>query len=198
VAAAGAALALMLAHCARTEAPTDGAVSDLSDLPGVATADAPTGDAGDALDAADGAACQPVVGFKTCAEPVEVRPEGGRFCGDTSMTDNLYTLTVDPATGCDRPSPEPEYVFRFSLAQTATVEARARGDFRIALYLRRGCIDETMQVGCAQSVASGDAAVLTLDRLEAGVYYLFVDGAGEPDAVGQNRGPFELSIDVRP
>jgi hypothetical protein len=186
---------LLLGACAGGPAPPDGfALPDVADLPGSFTPDSLTGDAGGGGDAVG---CQPVLGFKTCAEPIEVTEAGGQFCGDTSMTMNLYTLTVNPAQGCDRPSTEPEYVFRIALATAATVNIRAHGNFRMAIYLRTGCIDATTQIACAQSVAAGDPAVID-KSLAAGVYSLFVDGAGEPTGPGTNRGPFTLSIDIQP
>lgn len=89
-----------------------------------------------------------------------------------------------------------EAVFELTLGAPARIRAtvtRTSGDFDPVLYLRDTCTVAASEVagGCVDDGA-GATEVLDIDELQAGTYYLLVDG------VGSSPGDFDLLVEELP
>ena len=80
-------------------------------------------------------------------------------------------------TGCTEGIGDgPDAVFLLDLATATSVHLDTEGsDFDTVLYLRTTCDDVTTEVACDDDNGDGLTSSLDLD-LEAGIYYVFVDG----------------------
>jgi len=121
----------------------------------------------------------------TCAEVQEVDVPGD-YTGDTSQATNLYAGSC--AEGIDLSGPD--VVMTFTLDEAAAFVAEiTSAEFAVpVLYLREECDVDSTELACELSEA--DPPTLTAD-LEAGTYFLFVDGNSSQDS-----GPFALSLSL--
>ncbi len=212
-------LALLLSACAAGQAGTtdaspldqpaadaaDGAPADPGSPPEGPGPEDPlpslesTTDGGDALDAADASgSCAMVTGTHTCATPIVVPDQGGEYCGDTSDTVNFYNAVTELiGQNCSVPAYGPDYVFKLTSDAEFELVVTVQADWQPAVYVRTSCTTASSQVACEEAPAG---ATVGLHRmLDAGTYYLFLDGeASAPNSSAVNRGPFRLTIEIRP
>ena len=115
-----------------------------------------------------------------------------RVAGDTSR---LHDFARGGACGNlegDAPSTAPEAVYRFQLGRQSSIKATVTGEFDRVLYLRSQCAAPDTEQACVDDWIA-PPEVLTHPHLDAGEYFLFVDGFGGP----HEAGAFELTLDVR-
>ncbi|MCU0697331.1 MAG: hypothetical protein MUC96_12455 [Myxococcaceae bacterium] len=101
-------------------------------------------------------------------------------------------LADDFSPGCGAPG-APDAVYRLTLERPRRVrlEAVGLGAFRPLLSLRRACADGASELACAAGVTTTSTAALELPALEAGDYWVIVDGTASP---GTNAGRFQLRV----
>ncbi len=111
-----------------------------------------------------------------CDATMELRPGAAPIdvVGDTSSLhdDGKGTCGGDGA-------PDAVYALRLDAPRRVRLEALGTGGFRPTVYLRSICADATpaAEEGCAEPNANTGAAVLEVGRLEAGTWFVFVDGS---------------------
>jgi len=115
-------------------------------------------------------------GNDTCASPEELPADGGSTLGSTRGTADDYT------TGCGGAS-KTDVVFVLRLTEDHDVGLNAFGDFPATIALRSSCSDPAAELYCAEDN-------LWARGLEAGTYYVIVEGASE--------GNFDLSVELAP
>lgn len=131
----------------------------------------------------------------TCATSLELLPMSG---SGTVTVQGDTTRAKNDAVGCDGTGPELVYALQLPTAQRlrALVTPLAGGRLLPALYLRREnqCPSELTreQLFCVAAGQAGFPALLEVPRLEAGRWYLFVDGKAG------TSGAFDLSVELSP
>ncbi len=126
----------------------------------------------------------------SCLAPPLLEPDV-RVAGDTSA---LHDFSHSDSCGNleNALSRAPEAVYRLHLDRQSSVKATVTGDFDRVLYLRSTCDAPASQLECVDDWID-PPEVLTHPHLDAGDYYLFVDGFGGPEEAG----PYEVTLDVR-
>jgi hypothetical protein len=127
----------------------------------------------------------------SCADPTALVFSGGTadLSGDTrGHTDDSAGLCGGAGAS------DIVYTFTLSAPQSAHVVVAPSGLYAPVVYVRgTNCTDTTVsaQLWCG-GAASGQSVDMVLPRLEAGTYYLFVDGA---HATGDSAaGPFHMTV----
>jgi hypothetical protein len=130
-----------------------------------------------------------VVFADDCADALEIPPSGGRFQGTTA------NATADFNAGCDQggvpPGGAKDQLLRLSLPDEKRVVLEMAGSgYTTLLDVRKGpsCPGDEVLLGCAVGF-QGKGSFLDL-TLEAGVYYLQIDGLAMDD------GPWFLDVRV--
>jgi hypothetical protein len=133
-------------------------------------------------DAADYACCGG--DNDTCACPLDVSA-GGTFTGTTSSAANDTSGGCGGSSGSDR-------VFYLHLDGRADVAVSTVGSsFDTILYVRRGTCTGSDEVGCDDDGGGGLTSLVSA-TLDAGDYFIFVDG------YGSGSGSFQLNVTVTP
>jgi hypothetical protein len=97
------------------------------------------------------------------------------------------------APGCVEHASGPEAVFRLVLEESSNVVLALNSQgLDGVLYVRSDCMDPGSEVACNDDHGSKDRSEVRT-TLEAGAYFVFVDGHGPEDA-----GPFALEATVQP
>lgn len=124
-----------------------------------------------------------VGGAGTCAEPIELSV-GQSVHGDTTGAQNMMTGPCASGNA-------PEQVYRFEMDQRAQVTVSLTSSYDGAIYLLRECGQMNTMIECNDD--NPDTSHSRIDTmLEAGTYYLVVDGYG--DAAGS----FDVAVSVSP
>lgn len=117
----------------------------------------------------------------TCGDAPELT-ESAPVRGSTEgATDRFHASCARNALSGDR-------VYRLQVPQRARVSLRAAADYDVALYVRRACDDAVSEVACNDDGSDSRHAALDL-TLEAGTWYVFVDGYDL-----ESTGAFTLSV----
>lgn len=130
-----------------------------------------------------GGACQDRAPGDLCVTADEITPE------DQTLTGTLSEGFANDYGGtCGGGGPD--RVYAFTLARDMTLDATATG-FDTVLYVRRDCGDAETELDCDDdSEPPGNrGSRLRIDRLEAGRWFLFVDG------FRSETGDFEVNLD---
>jgi hypothetical protein len=86
-----------------------------------------------------------------------------------------------------------ELVYRLDLVERQRVSLDLRAEYDGVLYVRRGdCADPEAEVACNDDAPGGGRRSRVDEVLDAGTYYVFVDGYGEEE------GAFRLTVQLRP
>jgi hypothetical protein len=86
-----------------------------------------------------------------------------------------------------------ELVYRLDLPSRQRVTIDVRAQFDSVLYVRRGdCSDPDAEVACNDDAPGGGRRSRLDEVLEAGTYFVFVDGYGEEE------GAFRMTVQMRP
>jgi hypothetical protein len=95
-------------------------------------------------------------------------------------------LADDLAPACGAPG-APDAVYRLTLDRPRRVklEALGLGGFRPVLSLRSACTDTSSELACAAGLATTSTATLELPSLEAGDYWVVVDGPARNASAGR-------------
>lgn len=131
----------------------------------------------------------------TCETALELVATSG---SGTVTVQGDTTRAKNDAAGCDGTGPELVYALQLATAQhvRALVTPLAGGRLLPTLYLRREnqCASEFTreQLFCVAAGQAGFPALLEVPRLEAGRWYLFVDGKAG------TAGAFDLSVELTP
>lgn len=131
----------------------------------------------------------------TCDTALELVTTSG---SGTVTVQGDTTRAKNDALGCDGTGPELVYALQLTTAQRvrALVTPLAGGRLLPTLYLRREnqCSSELTreQLFCVAAGQAGFPAQLEVPRLEAGRWYLFVDGKAG------TSGAFDLSVELSP
>lgn len=123
----------------------------------------------------------------TCETALVIPETGGRFIGNTAQTNADHAATCDRSTVAGNGAPD--QVLSLTLSEARRVIMDMRGSsYKTLLEVRRGpqCPGETVRYGCAPSLGFG-VSYLDLD-LEAGQYYVYVDG------YDGDKGPWQLDV----
>lgn len=131
----------------------------------------------------------------TCASALELLPPGG---SGTLTVQGDTTLAKNDALGCDGTGPE--LVYTLQLPAPARVRAQvtplAGSRLQPAMYFRRETQCESQvareQLFCVAAGQGGFPSLLEVPRLEAGRWFLFVDGKA------RTSGAFDLSLELSP
>ncbi|MBL8937489.1 MAG: hypothetical protein JNM69_23205, partial [Archangium sp.] len=129
----------------------------------------------------------------TCETALELVATSG---SGTVTVQGDTTRAKNDAAGCDGTGPELVYALQLATAQhvRALVTPLAGGRLLPTLYLRREnqCASEFTreQLFCVAAGQAGFPALLEVPRLEAGRWYLFVDGKAG------TAGAFDLSVEL--
>ncbi|MEW5849358.1 MAG: hypothetical protein AB2A00_11115 [Myxococcota bacterium] len=114
--------------------------------------------------------------------------------GDTSDTGDNFV-------GCDVTQyvlgeNAPDQVWKLTLAETSGIRINLEG-FDAALYLRKGdtCTAAVLQEDTCRDSAEPDTESLEIGALEAGTYWLIVDGYDDPD-LGATSGAYTLDVEI--
>ena len=136
----------------------------------------------DGADTCQANQCVPGPG-DTCDRAVAIDATGTQtIAGDTSSAQDDYAGSCVGTGARDR-------VYSFTLDAAATVDAQVSG-FDTGLYLRSGCTDSASEVTCDDDATPpGNLGSRITTSLEAGTYYLFVNGYS--DAA---QGAFTLTV----
>ncbi|MBI3184047.1 MAG: hypothetical protein HYZ28_18085 [Myxococcales bacterium] len=135
---------------------------------------------------------------ESCASPKVIAPFKGELLlsGDTSQAKD------DAAGSCGGlGAPDQVYALELAVAQRLKLELTSLApSYYPALYLRRQpceSADPATQLTCVKAVPYGQPMPISveLSRLEAGTYYLFVDGIPAGGS-GSGGGPFNLKLFV--
>ena len=128
-------------------------------------------------------ACHDRLPGDLCATATELTPEDQTLTGDLSQG-----FANDYSGSCGGGGPD--RVYAFTLERDMTLEAIATG-FDTVLHVRRDCTDAETELECDDdSDPPGDrGSRLRIDRLEAGRWFLFMEG------FRANTGTFELDLD---
>jgi hypothetical protein len=111
---------------------------------------------------------------------------GTQITGDTSTSTDRFQATC--AGGANSPDVIYRLVLRRRSAVTITSEQTGWDG---AIYVRGDCTDMNTELGCSDDAGDNRHSMLTTE-LEAGTYYVFVDGYSSG-----NSGPFTLDVDVQ-
>jgi hypothetical protein len=129
-----------------------------------------------------------LVAIADSCETAQLIPQtGGRFVGNTAGMNATHDAPCDRSTVDGNGAPE--QVLSLTLTEPRRVILDMRGSsYRTLLEVRRGpsCPGETLRNACAPTLGFG-VSYLDLD-LEAGQYYLYVDGYDE------DKGPWQLEV----
>ncbi|RJO65743.1 MAG: hypothetical protein C4523_15495 [Myxococcales bacterium] len=93
----------------------------------------------------------------------------------------------------DRPScsyglgPDKVYIYELDFPGVMTVSLWS--DFDAVLFVRSDCLDQSTEIRCADEAPEGGVETLELTDLNAGGYYIFVDGRRPSD-----KGSFTLEV----
>ncbi len=84
-----------------------------------------------------------------------------------------------------------ELVYQLRVATRTHLRATVHAQFDSVLYLRKGsCDDGTGEIACNDDAPGGNGSAVDA-FLDAGVYFLFVDG------LGKDEGPFRLAVELK-
>ncbi len=112
---------------------------------------------------------------------------GGQFALDTTGSENDYEAS------CGSTSRSGDQVVFLQLTAPALVTAETtQSTFDTTLYLRSACDDAATEIACNDDGGEGSQSLLS-QQLEAGDYFIFVDGYG-----AGNVGQTVLVVDVQP
>lgn len=120
-----------------------------------------------------------------CRQAPLLRP-GHQTTGDTTGQTDRFQAT------CGSNAQSGERVYRLELRRRSHVRISSeQTGFDGVLHIRSTCLDANTELGCNDD--AGDTSHSMIDTvLEAGTYYVFMDGYGT-----SNQGPFTLDIDVQ-
>ena len=121
----------------------------------------------------------------TCAAPLTITAQGTQTA--TGSTATAHDDFAGTCVGGDAP----DRVYTFTLTRRTTIDARVTG-FDTGLYLRTGCDTGSELVCNDDSNPPGGFGSRVRRRLEAGTYYLVVDG------FGTNSGTYNLTVTFTP
>ncbi len=152
--------------------PTDGDIPTDGDDP--TDGDTPT----DGDDPTDGDT--PPEG-RSCNDPLPLEAKPGAISGNTNNAGNDYEGSCQADTSEER-------VYQLTLAEPTHLKLRANG-FDTVMYLRSSCEQIATEIDCDDDDGGEHAAYLDVE-LQAGSYFLFVDG------FGQNAGAYSLEIEI--
>ncbi|MEM9071671.1 MAG: serine protease [Myxococcota bacterium] len=126
-----------------------------------------------------GAACVDALAGNTCATAIEIEPVSQVVEGTNgSLTTGNYEGSCSGSSL--------ETVYRFEVDGLTSFRAYATG-FDTTLYLRRECEDPASEIACDDDGGAGFDSLIERD-LEAGTYFLFMDG------FGSSAGDYELTL----
>ncbi len=120
------------------------------------------------------------------AEVVELGQEGGRLSLNTAGAGDNY---AGDACGSDG-APERVVALTLRVASRVTLETDDSSEDTI-LYVRSDCDDVATELDCDDDGGDSPLSRLEFDRLEAGTYFVFVDGFNDDDF-----GPVDLVATV--
>ncbi len=124
----------------------------------------------------------------TCAGATSIALPGGTFTGSTCPAASDY----NPGGGCGVTDAK-DVVYHIALSQRSRVVASTVGSaFDTVLYVRSTDCAGGAQVACDNDGGGGGASRIDT-TLDAGVYYLFLDGDGPAQA-----GAFSLNVQIIP
>ncbi len=129
------------------------------------------------------------------AQELEFDADGAAHVeGDTLLANNDY----EGMGNCSSGGRGPDLVYQFTLEDTATVHAWTSVPGGVSwdttLFLRTApCEGEGVQITCDDDSGDGFLSDFTVEGLEAGTYYVIVDGYGRTTG-----GPFALDVTVDP
>jgi hypothetical protein len=130
------------------------------------------------------AVAPPHGGPGSCEEPFEL-PSASSVRGNTDGADALLTGS------CIAGGSAPEHVYWFEVTERSVVTAVMNSAYDGALYLLSQCGDVGSEFGCNDDAPTTSRSEVRAN-LEAGLYYLVVDG------YGAGSGDYEVSLDVQP
>lgn len=130
------------------------------------------------------AVVEPHGGPGTCEEPYELAALTA-VRGNTTGGDNVTTGS------CISGGTAPEHVYWFELAERSVVTAVLNSSYDGALYLLSQCGDTRSEFACNDDAPTTSRSEVRAN-LEAGLYYIVVDG------YGAGAGDYEVSLEVNP
>ncbi len=118
----------------------------------------------------------PVTGNEACATAYDIPATGGVFTGSTTGMANDYTTSA--ASVCGSGAASPDAAFRLTLAARRRVVLSTEGSaYDTVLHVHRDACVSGAELYCDDDGGAG--ATSLLDRvLDAGTYYVIVDGFG--------------------
>lgn len=125
-------------------------------------------------------------GAGTCATAIPITP-GQTVTGNTAEGGQNQSGSCVGVEDADQGAPEVVYTFTLERRQLVTAALETAGNFDGALYIRSACEDAESEQGCNDDEGDINHSRLSVP-LEAGTYFLFVDG------FGRNRGRYTLSL----
>ncbi len=126
--------------------------------------------------------CLPNGAGNDCSSPLALD------LSQSEVTGNTQGMGDDSVPGCSSGSTAEELVYVFDVSQPIHVTFETTG-YDTIMYLRTTCSDPSSELACNDDGGPGLGSSITQD-LDAGTYYLFVDG------YGTNSGEFTLTINV--
>ncbi|MBU1899136.1 hypothetical protein KKB55_15460, partial [Myxococcota bacterium] len=118
----------------------------------------------------------------------------GREISETVHQESAgFTLNLSGASAyaCDFQGSGPERVVAIVLEQPSRLQAETTEGFDTVLHLRGACDDPDTELACNDDGGEGTLSLITINRLEPGIYFLFVD-AYSSSASGEVR----VEIDI--
>lgn len=113
-----------------------------------------------------------------------IRP-GTQIEGDTTGGTDRFQAT------CAGGALSPDLVYRLVIRRTSTVRISSeQAEWDGAIYIRSDCVDATTERGCNDDAGDNRHSMIETE-LEAGTYYVFVDGFASG-----NAGDFTLDVEV--
>ncbi|MCZ7683287.1 MAG: hypothetical protein M5U28_32605 [Sandaracinaceae bacterium] len=129
----------------------------------------------------------PVTGNEACATAYDIPETGGVFTGDTTSMANDYTTSA--ASLCGSGAASADAAFRLTLTARRRVVLSTEGSaYDTVLHVHRDACVSGAELYCDDDGGAG--ATSLLDRvLDAGTYYVIVDGFG-----AGSRGAYVLDV----
>lgn len=119
-----------------------------------------------------------------CRSAAQIRP-GTQIEGDTTGATDRFQAT------CAGGAASPDLVYRLVIRRTSTVRISSeQEEWDGAIYIRSDCADATTERGCNDDAGDNRHSMIETE-LEAGTYYVFMDGFASG-----NAGEFTLDVEV--
>ncbi len=131
----------------------------------------------------------PMPALEEVCRNAEVLSPGQRAQGDTASQVDRFRAS------CAGGAASPERLYRIELDSPSRVRIRTEANYDVATHLRSICTESSSELACNDDYLRPNVSLLTA-RLDAGTYYMLVDGYSERNRV--NQGTYTVELENTP